>query len=827
MNSPSATANLTSLGGLVSPGSVLVPNTPIPSSVPSPTMPSSTKGLRGLLNNTPQTVVHQMPQATPVTNVDPRVVRTQSPSLSQTPQVTQPVSSPLSGSVRSPNLSNSFTRPLSPIRSSPVSSTSSSSTQVVGTNSISPPRSPVRYPASIQSPLPGNGSLSSVPIQTQVVRPPTPNTVVARVPTPNSASIINTTSTGSIASVAPLVATPIAAVPLATSPLRNPSPTQLSYPSEVPQVSQSQVVYRSPSPVRTSSMLSPAPSGSITNSAQVRLPSPARIQSMGTQGQMLTESPVAVADITRAVPSVSTPGMPNSPIGFGSSVPNMTSTLLPMAAATTTPLLGSQVVNIGRTDLLGTPFSQSIASSSYSTTSSVSGSPVLSNSSSPVSRIGSPSSITSPVQSFSMRSPVVSPMSSPVETIANPVQSFIRSPTVQSPSALVGTGNTGLVTSSLASPVVETSVLSPMTASALSYPNGVPQPTMKNTRLASSLPVSGSTVSPVPQPTRSRTPSPIRRNTVRSTSNNTPPTLGSMGVASNSTFETLTQSSVEMELLAAGYIPREKVIVGQDGGALQGRFIKAINQFGQPVFIELDGEGFISTQPGDMTMVETKTATVVPSSIKMGYQQCLQYQSCGVAFECHDGICTLINDTQGTRETNLVYTEKRSEKAVFLDGEVAAFPVIRLSEIRANPREVLRMTDVSTKRIRRSALESADADLRQFEMQMNELSKSYAEYMRVKSDLQARLSNVTTEMEGYENDYLNQPPVTIEGKAKNQTLIANLYYRNQMYEALINQSRILGSRNAQLANANTSIRDATNILTAYDSKVNTIIGGEL
>ena len=212
-------------------------------------------------------------------------------------------------------------------------------------------------------------------------------------------------------------------------------------------------------------------------------------------------------------------------------------------------------------------------------------------------------------------------------------------------------------------------------------------------------------------PTRGKSPSAL--NTINNLSLKLPPTIKQNKPIelTRSTFEVdnyqslIDSSSIENELYKYNYTPVSKIVVKGDNNRKQIFYIKAVNKNAQKVFIIIDSDGYTSSKSGDLTLMETKLGTNIPHSIKLGAVECIGNDICGVAFECgSDSVCILSrNDNIDLDETNFVYVEKSaaiSTETEGTEGTIMSYPVVRLSEIIANPELVVMNTDIITRRLR-------------------------------------------------------------------------------------------------------------------------------
>lgn len=252
----------------------------------------------------------------------------------------------------------------------------------------------------------------------------------------------------------------------------------------------------------------------------------------------------------------------------------------------------------------------------------------------------------------------------------------------------------------------------------------------------------------------------------------------------------ISRASIENELLNAGYGILSKIIVRNGEGADRTRYIKAVNKKGQKVFIMLDGEGYTTARTNDLTLIESHMASVVPYSVKTGAYNCAGKDVCGVAFECgSDSVCVLYREPNDLKpkEANLVFVQRDAPAAVTMeiDGNTMSYPVIRLSEIRANPDLVLSNTDLVTRRLRNEAYTAQLQELAAEQMAIEKLGAAFMKFNTVREDVAMKLNRTLTQLEQYNDIYMARPPMTDEAKDKYRRLQFNLVQRNDGITLLI------------------------------------------
>jgi len=283
-----------------------------------------------------------------------------------------------------------------------------------------------------------------------------------------------------------------------------------------------------------------------------------------------------------------------------------------------------------------------------------------------------------------------------------------------------------------------------------------------------------------------------------------------------STYNDLMQSaSLEKELLQAGYLPREKIFVRKESqeeefsearsGDSLPAFIKASNKLGQTVYIMVDGKGYVVARQGDLTLIQSKNASVLPYSLKIGVMECAGLDVCGVAFECDDEICTLIRDEGDTtvpRETTFTLAQKRAPAAI-VDQDHVAYPIVRLSEIRADPAAALANTMASASRIRRAAAQNCVSELTALKCAIEELTLAYNRFIQTRDDFDEKICRSLLELEEINRSKFSAEPTTERGRENLRKVRYNLRKRYEFSDALLRACRKASGRVGQIRrNAN-------------------------
>ena len=105
-----------------------------------------------------------------------------------------------------------------------------------------------------------------------------------------------------------------------------------------------------------------------------------------------------------------------------------------------------------------------------------------------------------------------------------------------------------------------------------------------------------------------------------------PPIRQRRGGRTRQAAETCEADAITSELIRAGYIPKDRVIMDDS------IYIKAYNPMGQKIFILLDAEAV--AYPSDLALTEVKQGVQVPHAVKMGTLELAGMAISGVAFVC-------------------------------------------------------------------------------------------------------------------------------------------------------------------------------------------------
>jgi len=262
----------------------------------------------------------------------------------------------------------------------------------------------------------------------------------------------------------------------------------------------------------------------------------------------------------------------------------------------------------------------------------------------------------------------------------------------------------------------------------------------------------------------------------------------------------ISNSSLENELMKHGYMTVSKIVIQTSDGDKRTQYIKSVNKKGQKVFILIDVKGYTTALPSDLTLIEADNGNVIPYSLKTGAYNCAANDVSGIAFECgSDAVCILARGLKDVtpRESTYVFVEK-SMSVKAHEASVMTYPVIRLSEIKANPELILHNTDIVTRRLRNRAYEAELEELAVTQQSISKLNAAFNHFNCMREDKATKLNRTLTQLEQWNEVYLANLPCTDEGKDRYRRLHYNLIQRNEGIAILLRAMKRVANKYAEI-----------------------------
>lgn len=271
----------------------------------------------------------------------------------------------------------------------------------------------------------------------------------------------------------------------------------------------------------------------------------------------------------------------------------------------------------------------------------------------------------------------------------------------------------------------------------------------------------------------------------------------------------IAKSNLENELMNLGYTPLSKIVVNSNGEK-RVQFIKAINKKGQKIFILVDVDGFAAAKANEVTLLEVNKTSIIPYSVKTGAYNCANKDVCGVAFECgSDAVCVLSREPTDLmpKESNFVFVDRKTDEAV--ETNVMTYPVVRLSEIRADPEIILKNTDIVIRRLRNNTYVTLLEELTVTRQAINKLNEAFLRFNSTRESNAAKLNATLTQLEKWNEIYIAHPPTTDENKDKYRKLQHNLVQRNDGIAILLQSMKKVADLTKEIDNVSNTINNVT------------------
>ncbi len=239
---------------------------------------------------------------------------------------------------------------------------------------------------------------------------------------------------------------------------------------------------------------------------------------------------------------------------------------------------------------------------------------------------------------------------------------------------------------------------------------------------------------------------------------------------------------VENILSDAGYLPLDKVITKDDNNMLMCRYIKAMDTSGRTAYIDMDCDGLVSVDPNNMTMTKVSSASVVPYSIKMGaYEAASDVR--GVAIVCDGEVCTIQKSSDLSPEETVfsqVGNNGSDGSVGMLPGHPIPYPIVSLSDIKENPRQVACSIKDSHDRMRNVSLGECKKETKYLLEATRNLSDEVSRYNNFRQLTTYKLLSTIKQMEELDNNFKRHPPRTVKGRKLQRNVHYNLRRRNDL-----------------------------------------------
>lgn len=269
------------------------------------------------------------------------------------------------------------------------------------------------------------------------------------------------------------------------------------------------------------------------------------------------------------------------------------------------------------------------------------------------------------------------------------------------------------------------------------------------------------------------------------------------------------EEGIEQKLLEKGYNILSKILVNSED-MTKARYLEVINPRGQHLFIELDLDGIVALRDDDATLIEGQMGTAIPYSSKMGAIQCADGM-CGIAFVCEDGICTLEKSgIDETTENTFIFSGK--ERKGKMSNEPIPYPIIRLSEVEANPEAVTQTIEEITRRIRSGPYQSCIKNLDEMEKDLVNFENNFSRFRQAQKEAASAINSSLQELEKIYNLYRSHPPEDDQSQERYHQLIYNIQCRHETALVILDACSAVSKKRDKLKKWSEMIEEASSII---------------
>jgi hypothetical protein len=228
--------------------------------------------------------------------------------------------------------------------------------------------------------------------------------------------------------------------------------------------------------------------------------------------------------------------------------------------------------------------------------------------------------------------------------------------------------------------------------------------------------------------------------------------------------------NIEKALLERGFISTEKILTKDEAGNVMCRFIKARDNLGHALYIELDtsekdGMGYLTVCDEDRVMSISREASVIPYSLKVGSFEASSSSLFGVGFECDNQVCVMSRKDNSLEPIETVFSF--SNDMGVQEKHPIPFPIVKLSEVLANPQLVLQNIAGSHARMRNIAFSSCVKDVSLMQENAGNMCREVERFANKSKEVAETLENTIKYLEDMHDKY-------IQVGAKTETDLANL-----------------------------------------------------
>lgn len=293
-----------------------------------------------------------------------------------------------------------------------------------------------------------------------------------------------------------------------------------------------------------------------------------------------------------------------------------------------------------------------------------------------------------------------------------------------------------------------------------------------------------------------------------------------------STYQSLiTTVGLEAELLSARYWIEGTITLTNEQNERRIQYIKAINAKGQRVYIIVDVNGFLSNQR-NLSMIRLNNPARVHHSTKLDGYDCVKNYVDGVVFEIGaDGLSTIIRDSQSLQPVEINYTliGQQLDNDIDNNGTVMTYPIIRMSQIRADPDQILENTSQAFNCLRFTTIGRHTDAIEELNSSFSDLSNAWTSFKDVRSQITLALAGEISQLIDWNKAFDERVITTDNDRDKVNSIQRNLAIRQERLEDILRLTRKVVNRMSQIDAITAEINAVTSVIDNNNGDLGTIL----
>jgi hypothetical protein len=216
------------------------------------------------------------------------------------------------------------------------------------------------------------------------------------------------------------------------------------------------------------------------------------------------------------------------------------------------------------------------------------------------------------------------------------------------------------------------------------------------------------------------------------------------------------------------------------------RYLIAVTSKGDRVLIDVsNSQGVVSVKEGEADYTQTDMVSVIPHSVRMGANECREFDVCGMAFECSEGICTVKGQGSDTNEESFTVTNVNGTNLAHKKTSLVAFPIVDYNDIIGFHSKSIESIHKTSMKVRENSWNTMVKVLDELNETTDKLFRQSAVMRRSSFQLYNSIYDSTNILRYHYETYLKNPENDEDEKNKNSMVKAGLNKRTQMFESLV------------------------------------------